>query len=48
MRIIYGLVLSLFLAISFTACVTTPAKEMGRVHCPACGHELDALYQKRF
>lgn len=38
----------LFLAVSLAACVTTPPKERGRIHCPACGTEFDALIEKRF
>ncbi len=48
MRTIRGLVLGFFLAMVLNACVAAPEKEQARVYCPACGTELDALYQKRF
>lgn len=48
MRIIRGLVLVLVLVMLFAACVPAPDKERAKVHCPACGTDFDALYQKRF
>jgi hypothetical protein len=36
------------LMVLITACATSPGKERGPVHCPACGAELDALFEKRF
>ncbi len=48
MRTIGGLVLCLFLAMLFTACVSAPEKDKAKVHCPACGTDFDALYQTRF
>jgi hypothetical protein len=29
-------------------CTTTPRDERVIIHCPACGTELDALFQKSF
>lgn len=29
-------------------CTTTPGEERPKIHCPACGTELDSLFQKRF
>ena len=29
-------------------CTTTPREEMPRIHCPACGTEFDAIFQKNF
>lgn len=48
MHAIRGLVLCLFLAMFLTACVAASEKGKAKVHCPACGTEFDALYQKRF
>jgi hypothetical protein len=48
MRIIRGLVLVFLLVMLFAACVSAPDKERAKVHCPACGTDFDALYQKRF
>lgn len=48
MSIIRGFAVVLFPAILLTACVTTPGKERAKVHCPACGTDFDAFYQKRF
>lgn len=46
MRILLALLtLSLLLA---TACTTTPGKDQPKIHCPACGTELDAIYHKTF
>ena len=41
---IVGLCLTMLLA----ACAIAPGKKDARVNCPACGHEFDAFYQKRF
>jgi hypothetical protein len=38
----------LLLAALMMACATTPARERGRVVCPACGAEFDAIFEKRF
>ncbi|MGK2905561.1 MAG: hypothetical protein ACSLFH_04345 [Desulfuromonadales bacterium] len=48
MRIIRDFVMVLVLAMLFAACVPAPDKERAKVHCPACGTDFDALYQKRF
>jgi DNA-directed RNA polymerase subunit RPC12/RpoP len=29
-------------------CTTTPTQEKPKVHCPACGSEIDVIFQKRF
>ncbi len=41
-------VLCLVLIAVLSSCVTAPEKERGKVICPACGTEFDAIYQKRF
>ena len=47
MRIIMTLLL--FGALLWAAgCTTTPRDERVIIHCPACGTELDALFQKSF
>jgi hypothetical protein len=48
MHFIRVLVAALFLAMLLMACATTPGKERGRVVCPACGVEFDALFEKHF
>lgn len=48
MKYFYLSVLYLILMISLVSCVSATEKEKGRVVCPACGNEFDALYQKRF
>ena len=42
------LIATLFLATLLTACTTTPGQVRGKVVCPACGNEFDALFEKRF
>jgi starvation-inducible outer membrane lipoprotein len=42
------LIATLFLAALLTACTTTPGQVRGKVVCPACGNEFDALFEKRF
>jgi hypothetical protein len=29
-------------------CTTTPRDEKVHIYCPACGTELDAIFQKKF
>jgi hypothetical protein len=48
MHIFRALIVVLFLVVSLNACVNAPGKERARVHCPECGAEFDAFYQKRF
>ena len=48
MTIIRDFLLVLSLVVLLTACVASPDKERAKVHCPACGTDFDALYQKRF
>ena len=48
MCIIRGFLLVLSLVVLLTACVAAPEKEKAKVHCPECGTDFDALYQKRF
>ncbi len=48
MTIIRGLLLIISLVVLLTACVATSDKERAKVHCPACGTDFDAFYQKRF
>ena len=40
------LVLGLLLLVA--ACTTTPSSEKPKIHCPACGTELDSIFQQRF
>jgi hypothetical protein len=48
MHNIRGLVVCLLVVITLTACTTSPGKERSKVYCPACGAELDAIFEKRF
>ncbi len=48
MHILRVFIVVLFLIVYLTACVATPGKKRTRVHCPGCGAEFDAFYQKRF
>ena len=48
MRLFRDVFLILLLAVMLTACATTPENNQPKVHCPACGTDFDALYQKRF
>jgi cytochrome b561 len=48
MRIIHGFIAVLMLVLFLTACTMTSAKEKPKVYCPACGAEVDAIFQKRF
>lgn len=48
MRIICGLGVALVLLMLLSACVSAPEKERAKIHCPACGTDFDAFYQKRF
>lgn len=48
MPIIRGFVVGLVMAALLAACVPAPDKGNAKVHCPACGTDFDALYQKRF
>ncbi len=41
-------VLCLVIVCLLVSCVAAPEKERGKVLCPACGTEFDAIYQKRF
>ncbi len=43
---VYFLLLLLVLLLS--ACIPRAGKDGARIHCPACGTEFDALYQKRY
>jgi hypothetical protein len=39
----------LALCLSLVAgCTTTPRDDKPKIHCPACGTELDAIFQKKF
>ncbi len=42
------LVAVLLMTALLTACATTPGQARGKVVCPACGNEFDALFEKRF
>jgi len=48
MWIFHGFIIGLLLTMLLTACTTTPGKERPKVYCPACGAEIDAVFQKRF
>lgn len=48
MQVFRLFIVNLALMVLITACATSPGKERGTVHCPACGVELDALFEKRF
>ena len=48
MWIIRLFVVSLLLSVLMTACVTRQDNRRGKVLCPACGTEFDALFEKRF
>ncbi len=48
MHFIRAFVAGIILVMLLMACATTPGKERGRVVCPACGAEFDALFEKRF
>ena len=48
MQIIRLLVVGITLIFMTTACATSPGKERGKIYCPACGTEFDALFEKRF
>jgi hypothetical protein len=48
MYILRDLFVLFLLGLILTACAATPGKERGRVHCPACGTDFDALIEKRF
>lgn len=48
MRNLNCLILGLFIFIALTACAPPAGKENPKVYCPACGAELDALFQKQF
>jgi hypothetical protein len=48
MQVFRLFILSLALIVLVTACTTSPGKKRGTVHCPACGAELDALFEKHF
>lgn len=48
MHLFRAFVAVLFLVVFLTACVAAPGEKRARVHCPDCGAEFDAFYQKRF
>ena len=48
MHIFRLFIVGLGLIVLVTACATSRDKERGQIHCPACGTELDALFEKRF
>lgn len=47
MRIPLALLILCLLVLA-SACTTTPRDERPRIHCPACGTEFDAIFQKNF
>jgi uncharacterized Zn finger protein (UPF0148 family) len=48
MQICRLLILGLALIVLASACATSPNQERGKVYCPACGTDFDALFEKRF
>ena len=48
MHIFRWLIVGLALIALTSACAANPDRERGRVLCPACGSEFDALFQKHF
>jgi len=40
--------IGIMLVVALAACTTTSGQERGRVYCPECGTDFDAIYQKRF
>ena len=49
MRTLALLMLGILLLLA-CGCTTTPAQDQTRpkIHCPACGTEFDAIFQKNF
>lgn len=47
MRILCVPVIGL-LMLMVVGCTTTPREEQPKIHCPACGTELDAIFQQSF
>lgn len=48
MPVLRLLVVGLCLAVLLSACATKSSEPRGKVYCPACGAEFDALFEKRF
>lgn len=48
MLMIRMLLTALLVVLLTSACSLTPVEKRGRVHCPACGVEMDALFEKRY
>lgn len=48
MRIFRWIIVGLALIVLTAACTTSPDKKRGTVYCPACGAEVDALFEKHF
>ena len=48
MKTLRSLILGVLLIVVLAACTAAADKDRGRVLCPACGAELDALYEKHF
>ena len=48
MHIVRLLMVAVFLLTFAAGCTSTSQNQRGQVHCPACGTELDALFEKRF
>lgn len=42
------LLLTVCLLALAAGCTTTPRDEKPRIHCPACGTDLDSLFHKHF
>lgn len=40
--------MALCLLLMAVGCTTTPRDEKPKIHCPACGTELESLFHKRF
>lgn len=48
MRIYFSLIMLGVSLLLISGCTTTPNKEKPKIHCPACGTELDAIFQTNF
>jgi hypothetical protein len=42
------ILLTLCLSLILAGCTTTANGEKPKIHCPACGTDLDALFHKHF
>jgi hypothetical protein len=47
-RLLHLLSIGFLLSGLLTACLNTPPEERGKVYCPDCGGEVEALYETHF